>query len=119
MKKTRFSEEQMVPGRTRRRGEAVLDAAGSAAWSRRRAGAACACGAREATNWSPASSRSCSWMMLSRSKVARLVSCGVRGFLDRPGRSVGDDRSHAVRVVGAQRHPACEGGFAGRDEEYW
>ncbi len=35
-----------VPGRTRRRGEAVRDAAGSAAWSRRRAGAACACCAR-------------------------------------------------------------------------
>ena len=34
-------------------------------------GVACACCAREATSWSPASSSSCSWMMLSRSKMAR------------------------------------------------
>ena len=53
-----------VPRRTRRRGDAVRGAAGPAAWGRRRAGTACACCARYSTSWSPASSSSCSWMML-------------------------------------------------------
>ena len=50
-----------VPRRTRRRAGAVRGAAGPAAWGRRRAGAYCA---RYATSWSPASSSSCSWIML-------------------------------------------------------
>ena len=53
-----------VPRRTRRRGDAVRGAAGPAAWDRRRAGTACACCARYSTSWSPASSSSCSLMML-------------------------------------------------------
>ena len=53
-----------VPRRTRRRGEAVRGAAGPAAWDRRRAGTACACCARYSTSWSPASSSSCSLIML-------------------------------------------------------
>ena len=53
-----------VPRRTRRRGDAVRGAAGPAAWDRRRAGTACACCARYSTSWSPASSSSCSWIML-------------------------------------------------------
>ena len=53
-----------VPRRTRRRGDAVRGAPGPAAWSRRRAGTACACCARYSTSWSPASSSSCSLIML-------------------------------------------------------
>ena len=53
-----------VVRRTRRRGDAVRGAAGPAGWGRRRAGTACACCARYSTSWSPASSSSCSWMML-------------------------------------------------------
>ena len=53
-----------VPRRTRRRGDAVRGAAVPTAWGRRRAGPACACCARYATSWSPASSSSCSLMML-------------------------------------------------------
>ena len=49
-----------VPRRTRRRGDAARGAAGPAVWGRRRAGVACACCARYATSWSPASSSSCS-----------------------------------------------------------
>ena len=44
---------------------------------------ACACRGREATS-SPASSSSRSWMMLSRSKMARLV-CQVRSMATRSG----------------------------------
>ena len=40
-------------------------------WGRPPRGVACACCAREATSWSPALRSSCSWMMLSRSKMAR------------------------------------------------
>ena len=53
-----------VPRRTRRRAGAVRGAAVLAGWGRRRAGTACACCARYSTSWSPASSSSCSWMML-------------------------------------------------------
>ena len=53
-----------VPRRTRRRAGAVRGAAVPAGWGRRRAGTACACCARYSTSWSPASSNSCSWMML-------------------------------------------------------
>ena len=53
-----------VPRRTRRRGDAVRGAAVPAAWGRRRAGTACACCARYSTSWSPASSSSCSLIML-------------------------------------------------------
>ena len=53
-----------VPRRTRRRGDAVRGAAAPAVWGRRRAGTACACCARYSTSWSPASSNSCSLMML-------------------------------------------------------
>ena len=53
-----------VPRRTRRRGDAVRGAAVPAGWDRRRAGTACACCARYSTSWSPASSSSCSWIML-------------------------------------------------------
>ena len=53
-----------VPRRTRRRGDAVRGAAGPAGWGRWRAGTACACCARYSTSWSPASSSSCSWIML-------------------------------------------------------
>ena len=53
-----------VPRRTRRRGEAGRGAAAPAVWGRRRAGTACACCARYSTSWSPASSSSCSLMML-------------------------------------------------------
>ena len=49
-----------VPRRTRRRGDAGRGAAGPAVWGRRPAGPACACCARYATSWSPASSSSCS-----------------------------------------------------------
>ena len=48
-------------------------AAGPAAWDRRRAGTACACCARYATSWSPASSSSCSWIMLYQKHQARRV----------------------------------------------
>ena len=53
-----------VPRRTRRRGDAVRGAAEPAAWDRRRAGTACASCARYSTSWSPASSSSCSLIML-------------------------------------------------------
>ena len=53
-----------VVRRTRRRADAVRGAAVPAGWGRRRAGTACACCARYSTSWSPASSSSCSWMML-------------------------------------------------------
>ena len=53
-----------VVRRTRRRAGAVRGAAVPAAGGRRRAGATCACCARYSTSWSPASSSSCSWMML-------------------------------------------------------
>ena len=53
-----------VPRRTRRRGDAVRGAAGPAVWGRWRAGTACACCARYSTSWSPASSSSCSLIML-------------------------------------------------------
>ena len=53
-----------VPRRTRRRGDAVRGAALPAGWDRRRAGTACACCARYSTSWSPASSSSCSLIML-------------------------------------------------------
>ena len=53
-----------VVRRTRRRGGAMRGPAGPSGWGRRRAGTACACCARYSTSWSPASSSSCSWMML-------------------------------------------------------
>ena len=53
-----------VVRRTRRRGDAVRGAAGPAVWGRWRAGTACACCARYSTSWSPASSSSCSLIML-------------------------------------------------------
>ena len=62
-----------VVRRTRRRGGTVRGAAVRAGWGRPPRGVACACCAREATSWSPAPSSSCSWMMLSRSKMARLL----------------------------------------------
>ena len=60
-----------VVRRTRRRGGVVRGAAVRVGWGRPPRGVACACCAREATSWSPAPSSSCSWMMLSRSKMAR------------------------------------------------
>ena len=60
----RTTRPYAVVRRTRRRGEAGRGAAALAGWGRRRAGAACACCARYSTSWSPASSSSCSWMML-------------------------------------------------------
>ena len=53
-----------VPRRTRRRAGVGRGAAVPAGWGRWRAGPACACCARYSTSWSPASSNSCSWMML-------------------------------------------------------
>ena len=53
-----------VVRRTRRRGGAVRGAAVRAGWGRPPRGVACACCARYATSWSPASSSSCSLMML-------------------------------------------------------
>ena len=62
-----------VVRRTRRRGGTVRGAAMRAGWGRPPRGVACACCAREATSWSPAPSSSRSLMMLSRSKMARLL----------------------------------------------
>ena len=53
-----------VVRRTRRRGGVVRGTAVPAGWGRLPRGVACACCAREATSWSPASSSSCSLMML-------------------------------------------------------
>ena len=53
-----------VVRRTRRRGGAVRGAAVRAGWGRLPRGVACACCARYSTSWSPASSSSCSLMML-------------------------------------------------------
>ena len=61
---SRYRGAYAVPRRTRRRAGAVRGAAVPAGWGRRRAGTACACCARYSTSWSPASSNSCSWMML-------------------------------------------------------
>ena len=60
----RTTRPYAVVRRTRWRGEAARGAAGLAAWGRRRAGPACACCARYSTSWSPASSSSCSLIML-------------------------------------------------------
>ena len=46
--------------------------------------AAGAAGSRYATSWFPALSSSCSWMMLERPKMARLL-WPVRSRADRPG----------------------------------
>ena len=53
-----------VVRRTRRRGGAMRGAAVRAGWGRPPRGVACACCARYSTSWSPASSSSCSLMML-------------------------------------------------------
>ena len=60
----RTARPYAVVRRTRQRGGAVRGAAAPAVWGRRRAGTACACCARYSTSWSPASSSSCSLIML-------------------------------------------------------
>ena len=66
------------------RGDTVRGAAVRAGWGRPPRRVAGACCAREATSWAPASSSSCSWMMLSRSKLARLL-WPVRSMATRSG----------------------------------
>ena len=104
-----------VVRRTRRRG----DAGRGLAWCARLRGV-CACCARYATSWSPASSRSCSWMRLSRSKMARLLwpvrskairsgtlaRIRLRAAVARGGLRPMGGRSHAARAP-APRTPTA------------
>ena len=66
------------------RGDTVRGAAVRAGWGRPPRSVAGACCAREATSWSPASSSSCSLMMLSRSKMTRVL-WPVRSMATRSG----------------------------------
>ena len=94
-------------------------------------GAACVCCARYATSWSPASSSSCSWMMVSRSKIARLL-CPVRSMATRsgtlarirvraaaPAAIVEEAGRHAGRLAGGapRRAPAADGDTVAVEDE--
>ena len=81
---------------TRRGGAAVR-----VGWGRPPRGVACACCAREATSWSPAPSSSCSLMMLSRSKMARLL-WPVRRMATRSGTQTTAEfySDHATQLSG-------------------
>ena len=102
-----------VVRRTRRRGGVVRGTAVPAGWGRLPRGVAGACCTREATSWSPTSSSLCSLMMLSRSKMARVL-WPVRSMATRSGTLARIRLRAAVIVEEAGRHAGRLAGGAPR-----